>query len=346
MISNKIVIGQIDTGIHPDLPYLSDYTIHLTTLDKNGNLCSTTKAHKGDFHGSHVASIICGSFYNDNLPSVNEIHGISIPRLGKTILCLLRALDIILTSNIRVLCLPIGINLPTPIFRSFIKALKAKGMLVVAPSGNKGKGTVLTPGSYPEVLTVGALTQEGNVASYSGRSLGEMETGRKPDIFVRGEFPDPTDPGSGKTIYGTSMSCAFIAGKAARIWNMFPEATLKEVMTKLEIDSTVQPIIPRFLRERYIDARLKTALNQIGPDEKAEGIIISGKVNKTNIEIFSINKLLAEVEEMAGCSPIEVNYFKIDNVVYLQATSSFFKTLLQHRGLYCAQAVDVSMFDM
>jgi cell division ATPase FtsA len=87
-------------------------------------------------------------------------------------------------------------------------------------------------------------------------------------------------------------------------------------------------------------------LNQIDSNEKVEGIIISGKVNKTNIATFSIKKLLAEVEEMAGCSPIAVNYFKIDEVVHLQATSSFFKTLLQHPGLYCAQAVDVSMFDM
>jgi len=341
---NKTMIGQIDIGIHPDLDYLSGLTIGLTTLDAEGQLYSANQAYKGDLHGSQVASIICGPFYGDDLPRITEIEAIGIPRLGKTMLCLLRALDAMSATGIRVLCLPVGLNLPTPVFRPFLKALTEQGVLVVAPSGNKGVGTVLAPGSYPEVLTVGALDMAGNVAGYSGRMPEGQEAGRKPDIFARGEFPDPAAPDSGKTIRGTSMACAWVAGRAARIRQKFPEATLEEIRARLGAGPPTP--VPQSLQKRYVDSRLKAALRLPDANDRVEGIIMSGYPGENGLEPFEMGQLLREVEAIAGCSPLEVHVFGVEDVVHLCASSRFFGVLLQHEGLFCAQAVDLNLFDL
>lgn len=340
------MLGLIDIGIHPELPYLSGYPIHLTMLNAEGQFYSAPLAYKGGLHGSQVASILCGSYYEATLPQITAIEAISIPRRGKTILCLLRALDAMLNADIRVLCLPVGINLSTPVFLPFIKALTARGVLVVVPSGNKGKGTVLAPGSYPEVLTVGALDMDGNIARYSGRRLDGPKASRKPEIFVRGEFPDPAKPDSGKTIRGTSMACAFVAGKAARIWQLLPNASLSEIRAKLNAGPpTVAPEL-HFSEKCYTDSRLKAALRSLETRDRQEGIIISGKREATGTEPLPMAQLLKDVEARSGCAPLAVNYFSVDNVVHLCASSRFFDSLLQHQGLLCAQAVDVSMLDM
>ncbi|MCB9317606.1 MAG: S8/S53 family peptidase [Lewinellaceae bacterium] len=330
------MIGLIDIGIHPGLPYLSGYSIRLSTLDAAGRWQAENQAHKSDLHGSRVASILCGPFYENAFPSTTAIEAIAIPRRGKTILCLLRALDAMLRANIRVLCLPWGINLPTPVFQPFIKALTERGVLVVAPSGNKGLGTVLTPGTYPEVLTVGALDANGNIARYSGR----YETGGKPELYARGTFPAPADPDSGKTIRGTSMACAWVAGKAARICQTDPKATSTQIKAQLGAEALVT--VPPFLEKPYIDSRLQATLRPLEADDRREGIVISGMP----AEPFQMDQLLKAVEAASGCAPQEVNYFSVENVAHVCASSRFFGALLQHQGLYCAQAVDVSMLDM
>lgn len=338
------MLGQIDIGIHPQLAYLSDVKIQLSHLDRDGNRHFPAKVYRGDLHGSQVASIICGPFYDDALPSLKHIEAICIPRLGKTVLCLLRALDMMLASPIRVLCFPIGINLPTPVFLPFMKALKEKGALVVVPAGNKGKGTVLTPGSYPDLLTVGALSKSGNIAGYSGRNLHGHAACRKPEIFARGEFPDPARPDSGKMIRGTSMACAYVAGKAARLWEMFPEATLDEIKSKLGAHELSEA--SDFWGKRYIDSRLKSALRSSDAEHIMEGIVLSGRPAEGGITPFPISELLAAAQKMSGCAPLEVNYFGVQDVVHLRAPGAFFEALFEHEELYCAQAVDVSMFDM
>lgn len=330
------MIGLIDIGIHPGLPYLSGNNIRLNTLDTDGRWQSENPAHKSERHGSQAASILCGPFYESALPKTTVIEAIAIPRRGKTILCLLRALDAMLRTDIRVLCLPWGINLPTPVFRPFMQALAERGVLVVAPSGNKGNGTVLTPGTYPEVLTVGALDASGTIARYSGRS----EADGKPELYARGTFPDPAAPDSGKTIRGTSMACAWVAGKAALLWQMAPGATPMQIRVQLGAGAPVPA--SAFLEKRYIDSRLRASLRPPEADDRREGIVISG----TQAEPFPIDQLLQAVETVSRCTPQEVNYFSVENVAHVCASSRFFSALLQHPGLCCAQAVDVSMLDL
>ncbi len=343
MIKEKVILGQIDIGIQPDLDYLSGVHIHLTRLDREGYPHTPGKTYKGDVHGSQVAAVMCGPYYDDDLLPFRAIEAIDIPRMGKTILCLLRALDAMLASDIRVLCLPIGINLPTPVFRPFTKALAERGVLVVVPAGNKEVGTVLTPGTYPEVLTVGALYDDGQVAGSSGR---KQEDTRKPEIFAQGAFPDPAASDPEKVIRGTSMACAYIAGRAARILEKDPGLTLPELRVELGAGAMMKRPYQFSSDQPYIDRRLKTLLNSCPEDQEVEGIIVAGPQEGTGAGNLSADRLLKETEEQAGCAPGEVGTFRRKEVIHLVAARRFYDVLLDHPGLHCAQAVDVSVFDL
>lgn len=340
------MIGQIDIGIHPPFTYLNHVTFHLTHLDKNGEAYRPSRAYQGDVHGSQVASIICGPYYEESPVQVSEIKAIAIPRRGKTMLCLLRALDEMIHADIRILCMPIGVNFPTPAFRPFINRLTQQGKLVVVPSGNKGRGTVLSPGSYPTVLTVGALKMSGEIARYSGRTVAGMDFGPKPDIYVRGEFPDPASPGSSKMIQGTSMACAYAVGKAACILEKNPEISLGEIKEQLGVKQHIEQLSSHFLEKVYIDARLRNKIQSSSAEGLVEGIILSGYVAGGEVHPYPIGTMLTEITAQTSCSPVALRPFSVADVVHLRAPGPFFEALLEHEALYCAQAVDVSMFDM
>ncbi len=101
-----------------------------------------------------------------------------------------------------------------------------RGMLVVAATGNDGlSGSPLSyPAALPHVLTVGATSREGIVASFSSRS----------------PYVDLAAPGTGVTVAtalgrgwqagsGTSFSTPLVAGAAAWVWTARPELDAGQV---------------------------------------------------------------------------------------------------------------------
>lgn len=101
-----------------------------------------------------------------------------------------------------------------------------RGMLVVAASGNDGlSGSPISyPAALPHVVTVGATTRAGAVASFSSRS----------------PYVDLAAPGAGLTVAtalgrgwqagsGTSFSTPLVAGAAAWIWTTRPELDAGQV---------------------------------------------------------------------------------------------------------------------
>lgn len=101
-----------------------------------------------------------------------------------------------------------------------------RGMLVVAASGNDGlSGSPISyPAALPHVLTVGATTRAGAVASFSSKS----------------PYVDLAAPGAGLTVAtalgrgwqagsGTSFSTPLVAGAAAWIWTARPELDAGQV---------------------------------------------------------------------------------------------------------------------
>lgn len=108
-----------------------------------------------------------------------------------------------------------------------------KGMLVVNSAGNEGNTPwryMLAPADSDSVLTVGAVTSNGIIASLS--SYGPTYDKRiKPDALAIGigTVLSSTN-GELSAGTGTSFACPIIAGLASCLWQLFPEVNNRQVL--------------------------------------------------------------------------------------------------------------------
>lgn len=108
------------------------------------------------------------------------------------------------------------------------RALRAAGMFVVASAGNSGPecSTVTDPiAIYDDVLTVGAIDQNGDVTSFSSRGpvMVDGSNRPKPDLVAPGADVLSALPGSTYGLNdGTSMAGPHVAGVVALMWSANP----------------------------------------------------------------------------------------------------------------------------
>lgn len=108
-----------------------------------------------------------------------------------------------------------------------------KGMVVVCSAGNSGAGPwkkITPPADAENVLTVGAVDRDGNLAPFS--SIGNTADGRvKPDVVAVGLGADVmgTD-GNLRRANGTSFSSPIMCGMVACLWQACPKLTAKEII--------------------------------------------------------------------------------------------------------------------
>lgn len=113
-----------------------------------------------------------------------------------------------------------------------------KGMLVVCSAGNEGSKAwryITAPADGENVLTVGAVNLDGNIASFS--SVGPSADGRiKPDVVAGGQdvyYANPdyeTDLSLIAIGGGTSFSGPLIAGAVASLWSANRNLTNREIV--------------------------------------------------------------------------------------------------------------------
>jgi len=113
----------------------------------------------------------------------------------------------------------------------------SKGILIVTGSGNEGNTNwrnVLAPGDVETVLTVGSVTGNGNISSFSG--VGPTSDGRiKPDLVALGSnVAVINETGNIINRSGTSYSAPQLAGLAAGLMQAYPEMTVAGLIDYLK----------------------------------------------------------------------------------------------------------------
>ncbi len=191
----------------------------------------------------------------------------------------------------------------------------AKGILVVNSAGNEGSSAwryIGAPADADSVLTVGAVDQNGNIASFSSR--GPTSDGRIEPIVTAQGAPAAVYSSLGYVSYGsgTSFSGPIIAGAVACLWQSNRLANNMEVIRILKESSSYTTMpnngygwgIPDY------ESALKTLW--VKPDENSQKIALKAYPNP-----FSGSLELA--------FPFVTKSEKVDIQVYTVAGVSIYK---------------------
>lgn len=113
----------------------------------------------------------------------------------------------------------------------------SKGILVTNSAGNSGNDSwyyVGAPADGDSVFTIGAMTPDSNLASFSSR--GPTADGRiKPNITAQGAPAYAAYPYGGfYEAYGTSLSSPVVAGMNACLWQAYPHMSNMDIIEALQ----------------------------------------------------------------------------------------------------------------
>ena len=238
-----VVIAVIDSGVdytHPDLVggYLGGYDFvneDADPMDDHG-------------HGTHVAGIVAGNgtAFKGTAPDVQFLALKVLDASGKGFdSSVIRAIehavnpdgdpgtqDAVDIINLSISSLDIGMaDHPVTIA---VENATAAGVVCVVAAGNRGeegRASITAPGNAISAITVGAMDQYEEVASFSSQgpsgsisAFSQPFFGLKPDLLAPGvQIRSTWLDGQYEYRDGTSMASPYVAGWVARVMQQFPE---------------------------------------------------------------------------------------------------------------------------
>jgi serine protease AprX len=113
-----------------------------------------------------------------------------------------------------------------------------KGLLVVISSGNSGASGVGAPADATGVLSIGAVDENGDYASFSSQGSAFQPT-QKPDVVARGASAFVINENNIiVNNSGTSFSAPIMAGGVACLWQALPNATSDEIKQYVRLSAS------------------------------------------------------------------------------------------------------------
>jgi subtilisin family serine protease len=209
-------------------------------------------------HGTHVAGIAAGNA--DTQADGTRVSGVApraylgnykaltIPTDAEVGLDgnspeLVAAIEAAVADGMDVINMSLGEPEIEPSRDIVAKALGAAaraGVVPVVSAGNDfeefGRGSVGSPGSTPEAITVGAVSDTGGVAGFSSSGPTPLSLQHKPEVAAPGVGILSAAPGGRWTeLSGTSMSAPHVAGAAALLLQRHPTWTVAQVKSALAL---------------------------------------------------------------------------------------------------------------
>lgn len=213
--NDSIVIAIVDTGVDLNHPDLTPNLVQGINLIEPGQ---PPRDENG--HGTNVAGIIGAAANNDKgiagilwkaklmpVKAVENDGTGSEAKLGEGIRY---AVD----HGAKIVVLSLGLNKYSDYMSEIVRYAEAKGVLLVAATGNEGN-SVKYPAAYPTVLAVGGMTADKKAHKQSNRGP-EVDLVAPWDVFTTGiggryEHKD-----------GTSMAAPQVAAVCALAWGKYP----------------------------------------------------------------------------------------------------------------------------
>ena len=216
-----VTLCVMDTGVSPHIDLSVPKNRIIGAIDfVNGE----KYAYDDNGHGTFVAGVACGN----GILSARGIKGVApmanvlsvkvIEKSGESgtfkILDGMQWLfDNFRQHGVRVVCMSFGaepLEYADPL-KIGAEMLARSGLIVVAASGNSGANALKSPAISNEVIAVGAVDNEDNIANFSSR--GSYNGIKRPDVYALGTNVKGLQSGGAYShMSGTSVAAPYVAG--------------------------------------------------------------------------------------------------------------------------------------
>jgi subtilisin len=245
-----IRVGHLDTGVDGKHPALQAAVEVFAQFDDFGRqVIPDPEPWDSDEHGTHTAATIAGRPVSGRHMGVANGAALACAMViegGQIVARVLGGMDWAVGRGARVLSMSLGLRGYWPDFESLTTILRSHGVLPVFAVGNEGPGTSRSPGNYADVMSVGAVDRQGDVADFSSSQRFARSTNPLvPDVVAPGVHVISAKPGGGfQAMDGTSMATPHIAGLAALLFEAKPDATVDDIERAISNSAALGPVMP------------------------------------------------------------------------------------------------------
>ena len=209
----KVKIAILDSGID----YGNDIQLAETVTLVPGEDGMSPLFMDGTGHGNSVAGLIAAEDNGEGITGIapnSEIYSYRVldddncAPISRVIEAIYMAID----RKVNIINMSFGVDIYSEALAQAVKDAEDAGILIIAAAGNTGKKGVQYPAALDEVMAVGSVDKNGDVAESS--SIGE-----EVEIVAPGELVRSTGMlGDQLVSSGTSLAAPQVAGVAALIW--------------------------------------------------------------------------------------------------------------------------------
>ena len=240
-------IGHLDTGIDPNAPEYKGKILNYAEFNGDGDKIQSSP-HDSAQHGTHTAGLLVGNTVGV-APDARLISALVLPDGSGTFAQVIAGMQWVLdpdnnadtNDGANVVSMSLGLPGTYQEFVVPIKNMLKAGVVPVFAIGNFGPtaGSTGSPGNIPEVIGVGAVDQQGQVASFSSRGpvawTGAYSgTFVKPDVAAPGVAITSSFPGGGYgSLSGSSQAAPIAAGAVAVMLGAKPGTSVNAIKNAL-----------------------------------------------------------------------------------------------------------------
>ena len=241
-------IGHLDTGLDPNSPELAGKIAAFAEFNDSGERVSGAQPHDTAQHGTHTAGLLVGKTVGV-APDAKLLSALVLPGGEGTFAQVIAGMQWMLdpdnnadtNDGANVVSMSLGLPGTYQEFVQPVKNMIAAGVIPVFAIGNFGPnaGSTASPGNIPDVIGVGAVDQQNNVAPYSSRGPVNWTGGYsgsfvKPDLVAPGDKITSSFPGGGYgALSGTSQAAPIVAGAVADLLSAKPGTAISAIKNAL-----------------------------------------------------------------------------------------------------------------